>query len=108
MFSLCLDTAPTASRWQQQGLRYHGARGHIEILDHPLVSSKALSCDDRLGISIIQQPGRPQALRQCRPAPAGGPVPTTDPLSWETLKQQTAQWPLHWFWIEVEHDKVLI
>jgi asparagine synthase (glutamine-hydrolysing) len=108
MFSLCLDKAPTASRWYQQGQRYHSARGWIEILDNPLVRSKALTRGGRLGISVIQQPATPQEERHPQTQPADGRVPEGDPDSWETLKQQTTDWPLHWFWIEADQDAVFI
>jgi asparagine synthase (glutamine-hydrolysing) len=108
MFSLCLDKVPTASRWYQQGQHYHSARGWIDILDHHVVRSKALTHGGRLGISVIQQPWPRQRVPPRPSQQANSPVAASDHASWETLKRQTKSWPLHWFWIEVDQDEVFI
>jgi hypothetical protein len=97
MFSLCFQHAPAVGHWQSSGLTLRGPGGWIEVLDHPMVLARAITDGRRLGLQVLERP---------HPGEGGSASLTltgsADEGSWEFMRSQARDWPLHWFWLEAD------
>jgi asparagine synthase (glutamine-hydrolysing) len=106
MFSLELKCKPTACKWYSNGKKIHSAKGFIEALDHPMTQFIAVARGNKVGISIIEQPLNYSGDGNSLEAATDTAITQVSKQYWDNLCKQTKEWPLHWFWIEVDNDSI--
>ncbi|MDY4389130.1 adenine nucleotide alpha hydrolase family protein [Pectobacterium aroidearum] len=72
------------------------------MLDHPMVSARAVCCGNQLALQILEQPYPNESDS------LGIILEEVREDDWLFLKAQTQGWPLHWFWLEVDNDALFI
>ena len=97
MFSLCFHDGFAIGQWRQTGLELDGPGGWIQLLDHPMVLARAVADGTRLGLQLLERPhpgeGGLASLTLTRSA---------DESTWDSLRSEAREWPLHWFWLEAD------